>query len=181
MPDYNSENVGVTGGDQLIARLSTIPNAAEQGALDGMEQLAEGSFLPYVKEERVPFRLGNLRSSGAVWREEHRVNIEFGTPGSGAEEYAVEQHERLDYHHEFGGPKYLETPLTEWANRFLEAAAQGVRNVLYIQNGVWSRQVVITDTPITEPTMFDQFMRQMRAPKPPARSTAPRLVKKAKI
>jgi hypothetical protein len=61
---------------------------------------------------------GTLRASGMVHEPERRgrsikTTMSFGGPGSGAEDYAVIQHEELDYHHTVGQAKYLESVLDE--------------------------------------------------------------------
>lgn len=187
--DFDNEWTGLSGADALIARLTALPGAAQQGAIQGMLDMAENQFMPHIKENDVPFRLGGLRSSGAVWLDESgsMVLIEFGGPGSEAEGYAVEQHERTDYNHPNGGrAKYLEAPLQEWADRFIQAAAQGVRNILTVTAGPWTRTVTVSDF-----TTTDMMLNAMRnhaqgfgtgavkeVTKSAPRSSAPRLVKK---
>lgn len=61
---------------------------------------------------------GTLRASGRVHEPEFQgrnitVTLSFGGPGSGAEDYAVIQHENPDYHHTTGQWKYLESVLNE--------------------------------------------------------------------
>jgi hypothetical protein len=68
---------------------------------------------------------GTLRASGTVHEPEQngkkiRVTLSFGGPGSGAEEYAVIQHENLDYYHTVGQAKFLESTLDESAPYMLE-------------------------------------------------------------
>ena len=61
---------------------------------------------------------GTLRASGQVHEAEIdgkavNVTLWYGGPGSGAEDYAVIQHEELDYFHTVGQAKYLESVLNE--------------------------------------------------------------------
>lgn len=63
---------------------------------------------------------GTLRASGTVNEpEQHGTNIvcmlSYGGFGSGAEDYAIVQHENLEYHHTTGQAKYLESVLNESA------------------------------------------------------------------
>jgi len=56
---------------------------------------------------RAPVRTGHLRDSARV-----STDPETGQAAVSYEaDYAVYQHERLDYAHETGGPKFLETAL----------------------------------------------------------------------
>jgi hypothetical protein len=52
------------------------------------------------------------------------VTLSYGGPAS---DYAVVQHERLDYKHSVGGPKYLERPLLEAASGMGERIAKKIR------------------------------------------------------
>lgn len=68
-----------------------------------------------VKSQTVPVRTEALRNSGYVGEPvvtPTGVVIEVGF----REPYALIQHERLDFKHNHGQAKYLESPLTEWAN-----------------------------------------------------------------
>lgn len=144
--DFTLDDVEVDGADALIARLSVLPGACEDQALQTMLEICEEKVMPYIKEEKVPFRLGALRSSGSVWLDDHKVvNMEFGSPGSGAEEYAVIQHETLSFIHPNGGEaKYLENGLDEWAGRILEAVGVSVKNVLEVTSGNQTEIYAIT-------------------------------------
>lgn len=58
---------------------------------------------------------GTLRASGTVHEPDYSgkhvsVTLSFG---GAAEDYAIVQHERLDYHHTTGQAKYLESVLNE--------------------------------------------------------------------
>lgn len=58
---------------------------------------------------------GTLRASGRVSKPEHEgrnISVTLSYGGL-AEDYAVPQHERLDYHHTTGQAKYLESVLNE--------------------------------------------------------------------
>lgn len=61
---------------------------------------------------------GTLRASGKVSEPEingKRVSttLSYGGPGSGAEDYAIVQHEHLEFQHTTGQAKYLESVLNE--------------------------------------------------------------------
>lgn len=178
--DFTLDEVAVDGPDALIARLSVLPGACEEQALQTMLEICEEQVMPYIKEEKVPFRLGALRNSGSVWRDEHKViNMEFGSPGSGAEEYAVIQHETLSFQHKNGGEaKYLENGLDEWAERIIDAVGVSVKNVLEVTSG---NQTVIST--VSTHSMKEEMKHHggpIVAPKKPSGKAPPRLVKKKK-
>lgn len=64
------------------------------------------------KAEFVPVDTGTLRSTGHVESFPTRIKIRLIYGGPSAT-YALDQHENFTYHHEVGGPKYLERPLME--------------------------------------------------------------------
>lgn len=68
---------------------------------------------------RAPVDTGNLRGSGSSRVERRGLTI-TGIVGFAAE-YAVEQHERLDYNHPRGGEaKFLERPYLENKQRYID-------------------------------------------------------------
>jgi hypothetical protein len=82
-----------------------------------------------AKANYVPVRDGILRASGfvrepVITHDNASVTIGFG---GAAEAYALEQHERLDYHHTVGGPKYLERPVLAHAGEVREIIAREMR------------------------------------------------------
>lgn len=83
-----------------------------QDLKNGLDDLMEE-----IKANYVPIDIGDLRDSGYVRGPYHNgtnwiIEIGFG------EEYALIQHERLDYFHPHGQAKYLEEPLTQFLNRY---------------------------------------------------------------
>lgn len=67
------------------------------------------------KEEFVPVDLGTLKNSGMVSPPEFSGNavvVELSYGGA-ASDYAIIQHENLEFRHKVGGAKYLERPLKE--------------------------------------------------------------------
>lgn len=61
----------------------------------------------------VPVDLGALRASGQVDgpRSDGTVLLSFGDSST---DYALVQHENLDYHHEIGEARYLVRPVDRW-------------------------------------------------------------------
>jgi hypothetical protein len=88
----------------------------------------------------VPIETGNLRSSQDIIRQKSlnqtqvRAEITYGGP---AVQYALVQHERLDYNHPGGGQaKYLEQPFLEEVSDWPTGLANRIRmNFNYIKGG----------------------------------------------
>lgn len=83
----------------------TIALSGQRGAARGAQAGAE-----HVRAEsmrRAPVRTGNLRDSARVTTdpETGQAAVTYDA------DYAVYQHERLDYEHDVGGPKFLESAL----------------------------------------------------------------------
>ena len=93
---------------ELIRLAREMPQAA------GAALYLEGELImTRAKEEYVPVDLGALKNSGRVHPPEMKgadvsVTLAFG---GAAADYAIVQHERLDFKHTTGGAKYLERPL----------------------------------------------------------------------
>lgn len=113
---------GVAAVERNLAKLgASAPTAL------GAEFFAEANNTITEAKRLAPVDLGNLRGSGHVQLPTitgSRVTVEagFGGPamignvGSANTQpvnYALVQHERLDYHHTVGQAKYLETPLKQ--------------------------------------------------------------------
>lgn len=79
----------------------------------------------------VPVDQGTLVASGQVVRDGEGAAVVYSaTNPEDGYNYAVIQHERLDFHHEHGQAKYLEQPMHTEAGAIGEAMAQIVRRVL---------------------------------------------------
>jgi hypothetical protein len=111
-----SGEVKITGGRELVAKLSALADNGRVGHAAGAAIYQEGeAIMARSKEEFVPVDLGALRSSGHVQMPEvsgNKATVEMGYGGPSAP-YALEQHEEMGYGHEVGGAKYLERPLLE--------------------------------------------------------------------
>ena len=87
---------------------------AERAVFQCARDLAEASIA------QAPLETGALRASCRISGEGTRAVVSYNT------DYALEQHERLDYHHKTGKAKYLEDPLNENRDRYIQAIAQAV-------------------------------------------------------
>ncbi|MGH6631203.1 MAG: hypothetical protein ACREB3_15865, partial [Burkholderiales bacterium] len=118
---------------------SFMAKACPRGARKGLYLWLE-LVTTDAKANYVPVDKGVLRSSGFVILDEDesviRGTIGFGGPaGNGnmgetnAEDvnYAIIQHENLDYHHEVGEAKFLERPLFAGMSQGLDVIADSVR------------------------------------------------------
>ena len=86
---------------QHNAKLTEIEKAAREALRDTAEEVLKRA------KEKVPVDDGDLRRSGRVTMDDVTVRVSFRAP------HAWLQHERLDYKHDDGGPKYLERAVDE--------------------------------------------------------------------
>lgn len=102
------------GVPESIARLASLP-AEVTKALSGA-LYKEGWAILTDSQRLVPVETGTLRSSGTVSTPKTDgdiVDVEIGYGGA-AQDYAIVQHERMDFQHPHGGQaKYLEQPALE--------------------------------------------------------------------
>lgn len=119
-----ADTVEIRGADSLIAGLERIIQETPQAVAAALFQEAE-RVMADAKENYVPVDTGILRDSGMVSEPEigdGEISVSMGFGGA-AEAYAVVQHERMDFHHTVGGPKYLERPFLDAANGLEERLA----------------------------------------------------------
>ncbi len=115
--------VSVRGYEET--QVAMVKLGAEAPVIAGKALYIRGNkIMKVAKDERVPVDLGALKGSGYVRKP--RVTARGATVvmgfGGVAKAYALVQHERKDYHHTVGGPKYLSGPAHEQA----EAARRDV-------------------------------------------------------
>ena len=116
----------IKGADLLIRNLVNLARHASAdvagAAYEEMEiEMAEA-------KQRTPVDTGVLRASGFVNPPARRgrafeIVLGFGGP---AKDYAIPQHERLDYFHEVGQAKYLESVLDENRDQYPQRIARRV-------------------------------------------------------
>lgn len=116
-----------------------LNRAAADAALDlGCRQglLRAGEHLRGEAVELCPIETGALRQSARVTELRGlRVAVSFGGANDGPDgestnDYAVVQHEALDFRHDDGQAKYLEQPLTTEAATLTLLMGQSIREVL---------------------------------------------------
>src|SRR5687767_4073921 len=105
-------NMTLTNEHDIMQSLQGIvPQLSEEAALALWGDLDD--LMSIIKSDHVPIDTGELRDSGYVNPPVETgagYEIEVGFTA----EHALEQHERLDYHHRHGQAKYLEQPLMEY-------------------------------------------------------------------
>lgn len=105
-------------------RGGTANQRARRGA--DLGAAAGGDHVRDVAVHRAPRLTGTLRASAHVTQE----------PGSGTAaigfgaDYAIYQHERMDYQHDDGGPKFLETALVSERREVARLMQTEVRKAL---------------------------------------------------
>ncbi len=65
-----------------------------------------------LSQIRCPVDSGTLRDSAVIKSDATKYEVTVGYGGA-ASKYALIQHENMQYHHDVGQPKYLETAFTE--------------------------------------------------------------------
>ncbi len=114
-PTFTLDKTSVRRVMEKIKRQGDVFSAKAGAALfiEGQEILTRS------RQSFVPVDQGILRQDSGVTRPEREggkivVGIWYGD--GPARDYAVPQHERTDFRHVSGGPKYLERPVLEASN-----------------------------------------------------------------
>lgn len=118
----------IEGVDVVVAGLEALLGKIPEAAAAALFQEGE-AIMADAKANYVPVDTGVLRASGMVAAPEidgNTVSVAMGFGGA-ASAYALVQHERLDYHHSVGGPKYLERPFLDAANGLEDRLAERLR------------------------------------------------------
>jgi hypothetical protein len=103
----------VKGASEMIANLKKIAQRFPDRVGAAMYQ--EGQVEMTESKKRCPVETGVLRASGRVSEPIHegkQISVILSYGGA-ANDYAIPQHERLDYHHKVGQAKFLESVLNE--------------------------------------------------------------------
>jgi hypothetical protein len=89
--------------------IPSLPDKLNRAIKRGMNQWSEETMT--LAKERAPVDEGTLRASGFVEPAEGAGNVITQALGFGgaASAYALIQHERLDFHHNVGQAKFLES------------------------------------------------------------------------
>lgn len=75
-----------------------------------------------------PYKSGRLSASITVDRGiRQTVLIKANARGRNGYNYSVIQHERLDFHHEYGEAKYIEKPLKRYSKEFFDNVLRRLR------------------------------------------------------
>lgn len=105
--------------DELADIIDKFPERALEVGADALTKIAYDILA--ASQEVVPFDTGALYDSGEVsepYGDLESVSVDIGY-GSGEVQYAIIQHENMEYKHPNGGQaKYLEQPAMEAADSF---------------------------------------------------------------
>lgn len=112
--DLAGEKNKVTGGSKVAKNLQNATRSWENSVVAGL--YLEANNVMNASLRKVPVDLGTLKASGYVTlprKVGNKTLVEMGYGGN-AKDYAVVQHERLDFNHPEGGEaKYLESVVDE--------------------------------------------------------------------
>ena len=117
-------SVKIRGMDKIEANFKKYRVEAFKQIKDAVE---DASFDLQGKSQRqAPIDTGDLRSSASTTVDVKTGNVK-GEVGFN-EEYALDQHESLEYNHPRGGnAKYLEGPLKENQSRYIKQISEALR------------------------------------------------------
>jgi hypothetical protein len=116
--------------DAVVAKLADLGPQAREQAAGALFEIAEEIIAQ--SQLLVPVDLGTLKNSKFVeppHHTTHDISVTMGYGGQ-AKDYAIVQHERLDFHHTVGQAKYLETPFVEARRVVLTRLASKIRERL---------------------------------------------------
>lgn len=120
-------NIRIDGVNQLMQNINTKLQQAKEAAKQGATEVALD--LSGRAKQLAPIDIGDLRGSGYTRIEDsgNRINAEIGF----SEPYALVQHETLWFDHPRGGQaKYLQQPMQENADRYVEHIINTVKGVI---------------------------------------------------
>lgn len=123
-------DVEIIGDRALMVRIAE--DVAKAPAAMASALFIEAEAIMADSKELVPVDTGALRASGHVQHPKisaQGVEVEMGYGGA-AEQYALIQHERLDYNHPSGEAKFLEKPVLEHADGMAERLGASVKRWL---------------------------------------------------
>lgn len=107
-------SIQLSGAPELLARLAVAPEIAVRAMASAL--YTEGQSILSDSQPLVPVETGTLRASGAVELPAisgTAVEVVIGYGGA-AQDYAIVQHEHLEFAHPHGGQaKFLEQPALE--------------------------------------------------------------------
>ena len=116
-----------TGASEMQAKLRAVTRNFPKQAAAALYQEAQVEMTESKK--RCPVDKGILRASGHVMRpvqEGRKISVDLAYGGA-AEDYAIVQHEALDFQHTVGQAKFLESVLLESASNMAERVARRVQ------------------------------------------------------
>jgi hypothetical protein len=125
-----SLTLSFTGKGELAAALRARGDQALPVAARALFEEAE-AIMADSKEHFVPVDVAALKTSGHVQlptKDADGVSVTMGYGGA-AKDYAIVQHERMDFQHTVGGPKYLERPLLKAARGLPGRLASRIREL----------------------------------------------------
>lgn len=120
--------ITVKGDKEMIRKLDAFAKEFPEKIAKSIYKRAE-KVMTVSKRNYVPVDLGTLRGTGHVDPPEISggnvsVQLSYGGP---AAPYATEQHENLDFYHDYGEAKYLEKPLMAAASTMANDIAKDIK------------------------------------------------------
>ena len=113
-----NSNFSIAGINEAVSRLNRIILETEGNTEDAIKDIALD--LIGKSKERAPVDTGDLRGSGFVDIQGTSAIVGF------TEIYALNQHEDLNFNHSDGEAKFLENPLKENIDNYIQHIRNGV-------------------------------------------------------
>ena len=114
-------SIRVTGISNVLNNLNRVRNAITQNINREVSNVAHDLLSKSI--QRAPIDTGDLRGSGTVEVNGSSAIVAYST------QYALRQHEELNYHHDNGEAKYLENPLKENERTYIQYLIDAIRRV----------------------------------------------------
>lgn len=115
------------GQTELLGSLDKVAEGSKAGARKGLILAAENTL--GVSNKQVPYEEGDLARDGgtSIDDETLRAAVSYGRTAD-TKDYAVPQHERLDYKHDSGrNAKFLENAMNSTRSQNVEIIAAQIR------------------------------------------------------
>lgn len=120
----------ITGINEVLRNLDKLEQNVRRGALRGMNQWSDETMT--LAKERTPVDTGTLRASGYVTTPQDNgssIEQELGFGGAAAD-YALVQHERLDFNHPTGQAKFLESAVNDRERELISSIEREIKGEL---------------------------------------------------
>lgn len=118
---------GFEGVETVVVNLGRVKGKMREGAREGIGVALINTL--QVSNRQVPFEEGDLERDGGISVDDSKLigAVSYGRSAQ-TRDYAVPQHERMDYHHDSGrNAKFLENAVHTTREQNLGLIAEGIK------------------------------------------------------